>query len=128
MTLFLAPLSCISTSLPLSYKGAVPLFVSPPGSETPPGTFVINAKCRYDVFIHWRFKFCCICYKSVSFFVYFTTLLIYYRFNEKGWQFFLPLIMELLCLQLLIISAIVDDVELCCLQFWSYNMSDCGFY
>ena len=35
----------------------------------------------------------------------------------------LPLIMELWYIQLLVITEIVDDVELCCLQLWSYNVS-----
>ena len=36
--------------------------------------------------------------------------------------------MELWCIQLLVITAIVDDAEMCFLQLWSYNVSYYGLY
>ena len=36
--------------------------------------------------------------------------------------------MELWCIQLLVIISIVDDAEMCCLQLWSYNVSEYVFY
>ena len=57
-------------------------------------------------------------------FLYLVTKLLFSdQFNEKRLAISLPLIMELWCIQLLVITEIVDDVELCCLQLWSYNVS-----
>ena len=63
------------------------------------------------------------CYKGVSFLYLVTKLLFSGQFNEKRLAIALPLIMELWCLQVLVRTAIVDDVELCCIQLWSYNVS-----
>ena len=53
-----------------------------------------------------------------------TKMLFSGQFNEKRVAISLPLIMEFWCLQILVITGIVDDVELCCIQLWSYNVSD----